>query len=233
MYYERFRDKDHSIFMAGTTYTFYKEANKLRGKSHWGISFPLHAHLHLFHVGTSSFTFEIRLRDYKTGMDICTAVLTFVFVDFKTRKPVPFPAWFTDKCADVPCLRERGPPQRLKTPPMPPRVFKYETKALFSDIDFNNHVNQSVYVRWCTDAGAEAASKGFYRDFNQDIGVYDIKEMKVKYIGEGMINDEFLVLTWQDETMPRTIHFLITKQGRTTFVGRFSYEQRTVYPSQL
>ena len=218
--------------MASTTYTLSKEANSLRGKTHWGRNFPLYSDLKVLYVGKSSFSFEIKLRNYKTAMPICTAVLTFVFVDFKTRRPVSFPTWFRDESAKIPWLRDSSPPQRLPTTTCPPNVFRYETKALFSDIDFNGHINQSVYVRWCTDAGAEAASKGIYPDFKHDIGVYDIEKMEVKYIGEGMVNEEFVVLTWQDVIIPRTIHFQVTKQGKPTFVGRFLYGNGSVY-SQL
>ena len=45
--------------------------------------------------------------------------------------------------------------------------------------------------------------------------------MEVKYIGEGMLDDEFVVNTWQDKEMAFTIIFLITKQGKVSFVGRF------------
>ena len=232
-YYERFRDNYHSIFMAGTTYKVSKEANNLRAKTHWGRNFPLYAYLKVIYVGKSSFSFEIQLRDYKTGVGICSATLTFVFVDFKSRRPAPFPAWFRDKCSERQDLFGGSPPPRLPTIECQPEVFKYETKAMFSDIDFNGHVNQSVFVRWCTDAGAEAASKGFYRDFNQDLGFYDVKKMEVKYIGEGMIDEEFVVMTWQDDVIPFTIHFQITKQGKPAFVGRFSYAKVSNSSSKL
>ena len=52
---------------------------------------------------------------------------------------------------------------------------------------------------------------------------YDIEKMEVKYIGEGMLNEEFVVNTWQDKEIPFTIHFVVTKQGKVSFVGRFSY----------
>ena len=232
-YYERFRDKDHSIFMAGTIYRVSKEANNLRARTHWGRNFPLYAELKVFYVGKSSFSFEILLRNYKTAVEICSAVLTFVFVEFKSRRPVPFPTWFREKCLERHDLRNGTPPPRLSTTEGPSDVFKYETKAMFSDIDFNGHVNQSVYVRWCTDAGAEAATNGFYRDFKQDIGFYDIEKMEVKYIGEGMIDEEFVVMTWQDDIIPLTIHFIIMKQGKPAFVGRFSYTKDSLASSKL
>ena len=231
-YYERFRDDEHSIFMAGTTYRISKEANSLRAKSHWGRNFPLHAALKVIYVGKSSFSFVIHLRDYKTDTEIWSATLTFVFVDFKSRRPVPFPAWFKEKCLELD-LVNGSPPSRLSTLKYPPKIFKYETKAMFSDIDFNGHVNQSVYVRWCTDAGAEAAVNGFYRDFNQDIGFYDIEKLEVRYIGEGMIDDEFSVMTWQDDVMPRTLNFQITKLGKPAFVAKFSYAKESSMSSKL
>ena len=230
-FYERLKDKDHSIFMAGTTYTLTKEANDLRAKSHWGVNFPLLANLKIIYVGKSSFSFEIVLNNYTAH--IATAVLTFVYVDFKSRRPVPFPGWFRDVRAEKASVLQPLPPQRLPTPEIPEAVFRYETRAIFSDIDFNKHVNQSVYVRWCTDAGAEAASRRFYKDFRQDIGVYDIEKMEVKYIGEGMLDDEFVVNTWQDKEIPFTIHFVVTKQGKVSFVGRFSYCNDSVKQSKL
>ena len=56
--------------------------------------------------------------------------------------------------------------------------------------------------------------------------------MEVKYIGEGMLDDEFVVNTWQDKEIPFTIHFVVTKQGKVSFVGRFSYCNYNVVTKQ-
>ena len=57
--------------------------------------------------------------------------------------------------------------------------------------------------------------------------------MEVKYVGEGILDDEFVVNTWQDKEMPFTIHFVAAEQGKVSFVGRFSYCNDSVEQSKL
>ena len=48
-----------------------------------------------------------------------------------------------------------------------------------------------------------------------------------------MLDDEFVVNTWQDKEILFTIHFVVAKQGKVSFVGRFPYCNNSTEQSKL
>ncbi|WAR05073.1 hypothetical protein MAR_020442, partial [Mya arenaria] len=151
-----------------------------------------------------AFSFNILLSDYRSGETLVKAEMSFVYVDFKTRKPCPFPDWYNQ-------LKEgqelTKPSERLVTPDIPHEAFKFDLQSAFSDIDHNGHVNQSVYVKWCTDAGTEAALKGHYSGFKGNIGTYPMNTFELKYVGEVLANEPVVISTWQDKDNHLVLHF--------------------------
>ncbi|KAH3705059.1 uncharacterized protein LOC127860371 isoform X4 [Dreissena polymorpha] len=220
-HFNRLKDANHSIFMAGTSYEFTDKGNALRTLNLWGLKQPMIARLRIIHAGTSSFTFEINLNLHKTGESLITSCMTFVYVDYRTRKSVSFPDWYNTVKPKQIFLQA---PSRLVTPLVPQDAFKFEVFAAFSDMDFNGHVNQSVYVKWCTDAGTEAAIKGHYSGFSGNIGRYPISKFKVKYIGEGFVNDKFEICTWQDKVQPLRLHFVFIKDRVVNIVVELCFK---------
>ena len=219
-YYDRFIDNDHSIFMASTEYRFKDGAMGLKAKTHWGIHFPMYVFLNVIYAGTSSFTFDCILYNHATGEELMAGNLTFVYVNFMTRKPAKFPDWYNQ------CKKSRkfGPPiTRLQTPDIPKHAFAFEVRSSYSDLDFNGHVNQSIFVKWCSDAGSEAAICGYLPDFKTEIGKYPESRIRLKYVGEGMVDQYFVIYAWQDENLPLTINFVITRERKIIFVAIFSY----------
>lgn len=220
-HFDRLKDVEHSIFMASTSYHVTDQGNLLNARTHWGMKYPMYGLLNIIYAGSSAFSFEIKLNNYCTGELLISAVMTFVYVDYKTRKPAQFPAWYDE----LKKLKPLGPAlSRLATPDVPENVFQYEIVSSFSDIDHNGHVNQSVYVKWCTDVGTEAALKGCYSVFTDNIGKYPLDILEMKYLGEGLVDEVFIISTWQDNASPLVLHFTITKLGKITFVAQFTYK---------
>ena len=218
--YDRLKTKDRSIFMASVRYDFTENINNLTAREVSGMKYPLLARLSIANIGKSSFTFATDVYKHKTDEKIINAYMTFVYVDFKTRKPAAFPPWVGEAAKSKQFIKPLG---RLLTPEVPATAYTYSTRAFASDIDFNGHVNQSIYVKWCSDAGTDAALKGRYSGFTQDLGKYPTKQISVKYIGEGFQGDQFVVNTWLDETDKNVLHFVITRDNGVVFVSRFSY----------
>ena len=102
-------------------------------------------------------------------------------------------------------------------------VFSYEIKALMSDCDKNGHVNQTAYVKWCSDVGVLAADLGRYRNFKKDIGMYALKELSVQYIGETLVDETVLVQTWEDTNEEMTVHFVIKKKDKVIFYAKLKH----------
>ena len=224
-HFDRLKDDEHSIFMASTAYHITEYGNTLNTRPHWGLNFPIHAALDIIYSGTSAFCFEIKVSEYANGKSLMSAEMTFVYIDYKTRKPTPFPGWYIEAKK----LKSFGPAQpRLVTQEIPENAFQYEVMSSYSDIDHNGHVNQSVYVKWCTDAGTEAALKGLYSGFTGNIGKYTLDSLEIKYIGEGLVDENFVINTWQDKVSPQVLHFAITKHGKLTIVAKFTYKTTEV-----
>lgn len=207
--------------MASTSYTISDMGNKLNSYSLWGIKSPMYVRLNIDYAGSSAFSFNVRVCHMATGDVLFTACMTFVYVDYSTRKPAPFPEWYNKQKK----VQQLGPPHpRLVTPSIPADAFAYETQSAYSDIDHNGHVNQSIYVKWCTDAGTEAAINGNYTGFKQNIGKYPLDTFELKYVKEGMVGESFVVYTWQDLDSPLTLHFVVTRNGNTATVAKFKFK---------
>ncbi|XP_052805340.1 uncharacterized protein LOC128234841 [Mya arenaria] len=219
-HFPRLKDDGHSMFMASALYKVTDKGNEVTSHSYWGLHTPFLANLKIFYAGTSAFSFNILLSDYRSGETLVKAEMSFVYVDFKTRKPCPFPDWYNQ-------LKEgqelTKPSERLVTPDIPHEAFKFDLQSAFSDIDHNGHVNQSVYVKWCTDAGTEAALKGHYSGFKGNIGTYPMNTFELKYVGEVLANEPVVISTWQDKDNHLVLHFVISKESKVAVVAKFIF----------
>ena len=95
------------------------------------------------------------------------------------------------------------------------KIFSGSTKALSSDTDQSHHVNQAVYVRYCTDFASLAAAKGgVLKSFQKDLAYYNLKTFKIEYAGELVAGNDVEVLCWEDMASPHVLYFLV-KRGDT------------------
>lgn len=229
-HFDRLKDDNHYIFMANTSYSATDIGNTLNTEDLWGFKFPLYAKLYINFAGTSSVSFKITVSSPRTGSLLFSGYMTFLYVDLNTRKPALFPDWYME----LENFRNLEPPQhRLVTPSIPPEAFALTTKSNFQDIDFNGHVNQSVYVKWCTDAGTDAALNGHYRGIRHNIGAYPLDNLDIRYLKEGGLQETFVIYTWQDSHSPLTLHFVVTKSGQPTVIVRFHLKSLSISKSHL
>ena len=208
---------NHTLFIASEKSTFTERINKMLFDTHFGKHAPMLGVGYLSQVGNSSYTLTVKLSDYKTGEEILTSVTKVVYVNHSTRKPSPLPEIFSK---NVEQHLKRVPHKTIprNTPlPIPSEAFQYQTKVLHSDCDLNLHSNQSVYLRWCSDAGTTAALCGYFKYFKRHIGLYPLKSMTNHYIGEASVNMQVLVNVWEDRVVPRCLHFVITRDSTPIF----------------
>ena len=222
-YYEELNDENHAFFVVNTTYNVTKDGNKICVHNNWGKHSPIIGIGRIVYIGTSSLTIALTMFDYKTGVQLCSCLLSFVYVDIASRKSVKLPTWFRESVSKIPHLQNARPAPRFGDFSVPPNIYKYNVKALHSDIDYNGHVTQSVYVKWCNDAGTDAAVNGFYFDFQENISNYDIEKMEVSYIGEVLVNDEIVVGTWQEDGNKKKLGFAMSTKRGPVFAARFTY----------
>ena len=102
-------------------------------------------------------------------------------------------------------------PVRVQVIPVPVRHFRWRMRVAHSDTDVNQHVNQAMYCRYCTDAAASATHHGHLHYFRGDFYNYRVKQIDVLYQGEAFPDDELDVCVWEDENLANTLHFQILK----------------------
>lgn len=107
-------------------------------------------------------------------------------------------------------------------PPAVPEGGKRSFSKYFSispsDIDLNQHTNNTVYYRLLFDAATEASLKeGLFSLLSGDICGYNVLESKALYLRESGMWDKVKVTVWEDSDSPDTIHCIITKNNQQLF----------------
>ncbi|XP_053409271.1 uncharacterized protein LOC123561343 isoform X2 [Mercenaria mercenaria] len=209
--------RNRTLFVGGHVFTLSRDFHNLRYANVFGHKNMLKSVIYISHVGKSSYTISTDLYDYTSGEKLCSYRTVQVFVDRQSRKPVPLPAEFLEN-ADVHLKTvERHTMRRKPLPTIPSQAFHYEVKVLHSDCDANHHVNQAVYLKWCSDAASLGALKGHFSHFKRHIELYPLKAAEYHYIGETLVNDIVTVNVWEDCDDERALQFAVMKNGQTVF----------------
>lgn len=211
------------------TLVIVRQQIKLNPKTHQ-IRLKSQSHLlfdmKLLEVGEKSLTYMTELKDGSTKETLGETLLKFVRISRKTRRSISFPEWF------IKSLETHESPQkqqfRSKTalPEIPDNAFKFLVVPNYSDMDRNNHVNQSSYIKFCMDAATHASLSGHYVHFNDDMCLYAPLLWTISYVGESRANDELSIYTWQNESLsPEHIEFSILLNDRLIFHASTIFEK--------
>ena len=164
----------------------------------------------MIHLGKTSFWVEEILRCEVSGKELARLQLLLVRVDLETRRPILLPeegVAFVKSTAKGPTAA----PPRVEFPQTIPdstRAFTLSTKALPSDTDTNQHINQAAYMKYCMDCASLAAMKGgVLQRFSRDMDYYNVTKFVVEYVGEIEAGDVIDVVCWQDSTDFSTLYF--------------------------
>lgn len=179
-------------------------------------------------IGNTSVIIRSKLIDVLSGIILADRYIKIVQISAKTRKPVKYPEWFEHKYS---YLKETPVPQYLmfksETPEAPAGCFIYKTIVRYSDLDYNAHTNQSVYVKMCLDCATAASCKGLLVSFNRDISLYPLVYFNVRYLGETFTGDELKVCLWQDDSDPSILKFIICRNERKVNYTTFKFNLQT------
>ena len=111
----------------------------------------------------------------------------------------------------------------------PADVYVYKMQCSASDTDFLGHVNQSHYLRYCTDAAYEAGQAGFLSMFppEKDPAGSEIERVSVVYRSQSYCGDHMEVHVWEDK--PRTLRFQLQKveTGTLVCIASFLYNSNS------
>jgi len=225
---------DSAVFIANSVYEitpyFYKK--QFNYKNYYGKNFPLKFVGNITDIGKTSYTTVNEWVDFDTGKLIARMFTKAVHVSFTTRKPKPIPDVL--KNAFQPhrkSLKDIVNLQKGEPISVPKEAFIFKIKPLHSDCDGNNHINQAIYVRWCSDAGSAAARSGSLKRYTKHIERYRVKSMNAHHLGEAVVGDIVEVCVWESGRSELT--FVVRAGGITIYtlvMGFYEDEPCAVEP---
>ena len=221
---ELIQDGRHVFFVASSKIWFSKEAHKIRDNI-WGYKTPFRFVTYLSHVGKTSFTVSLDMYHYNTGRSVLSFISKIVYVGREERKPLKLPDWFVENAQrylESNRIQDQSV-DKMTTETIPNDAFRFDVRALQNDCDSNNHVNQGNYIKWCTDAGAIAVTKGQFKYFTEDISLYALENVFIQYMGEVLRDDKVEIYTLEDFKEPRTLHFYMFKSGDRVVNAKLQY----------
>lgn len=215
-----------------TAFYVIKQTMKLRPEVHRDVTLfspsMLRFKLDLLNLGNTSLTLQTKLYINETETYIGTVLVTIVYVNRKSGRPLRIPDWVQDKWKEY---KNKTPPINMKIPPCPENVFSTKMETRYSDTDVNGHLNQSNYLQICLDCATEAAISGFYKQYSEDMCWYPVLDADVVYKRECLPGDKLDVVTWQDDTDCNIIYFIVRNGSKSIFEARFLFDNRKS-PSQ-
>lgn len=164
-------------------------------------------------VGTTSLIFRTKLKDVNTETILVDRYMMVVGMSASSRRPEKHADWFIQKYSglkdtEVPLMTK----SEIPTPPF--NCFTQTLVVRYSDLDYNYHTNQSVYIKICHDCAAAACNSKKLLPFEGDISLYPILFIDVRYLGETLAEDKLSINVWQDDADLATLKFVIYKDER-------------------
>lgn len=138
---------------------------------------------------------------------VATATSGWVVIDVEKRTPVRVER--VVKRMDVVVDRHLFERNAAKVPLLEGEAPLYRTRATFTDMDLNHHVNATRYVEWML----EGLPDGFRESGNE------LSEIEINFNGECRSGDELVVLARESGTAGEFLHS-VAKVGDGTVVCR-------------
>ena len=205
------------IFMASSETRVSRDLYRVEDKSLSSADIELH----LGYIGRTSHNSVATLTDNNTGMVLVRNVNQVVNVDRTTHKPIPISDWwrviygsYAVEKKSLEVAEEIVPNEK---------IYWYELKVAWSEIDFYQHTNYLSYVKFCFDAAMDAVSNQFYTMFHKDILNYHVKSVRSFYKGESVAGDILNIASWEDNSNPFLLHFSIQKGSNILFQSHVEF----------
>lgn len=227
-YHEMKKKPNLALFIVSQVLQMPKEVNNIRYSSHFGCNFPVRCNVFVSDVGQTSYSITAEMYDDKNRTILMRGVTKVVVVDSSTRKPMQIREEYFSGIDNHYKSFSRITIDKKKQQKIPENVFRHTVKALHSDCDYNNHVNQASYVRWASDAASLAAVEKHLKNFTRHIELYSCESFETHYIGEAVAGEELLVIVWESETNSKELHVAIQRKGIVIFTMDLEFRDSPV-----
>ncbi|XP_076460229.1 uncharacterized protein LOC143293294 [Babylonia areolata] len=198
-----------TAFVLGTKYHMIPQLWTVR----LGSVFPYTVSVEVSDTGRTSLTMYSEMVNKLNDQVLASCQCKFVLVDRETRRPAPFPDWYLQKYGAIAARNKRPLSLTRAVPEIPAAAHCYKMEVAASDTDFNGHVNQGSYMRFCCDAAQAALRAQTLAGFQHDIARYPLIEQEVIHIGESDMGDQLQVYVWQPPDRTDKVLFLITRHN--------------------
>jgi acyl-CoA thioester hydrolase len=167
--------------------------------------------------------YEFRHTD--SGELVARACTDWFFLDTTTNRPADIPpelkiAFYPEGAPEPAPPRERFP----AAPPPPTGVFRQQRRAQWRDLDPAGHVNNSVYLAYVEDMGAQlATANGWPMARMESVGLTIVARYhRIEYRQPALLGDELELSTWLSDIEPSTAvrHTTITRLGDGALLAR-------------
>ncbi|XP_061181551.1 uncharacterized protein LOC133190097 [Saccostrea echinata] len=165
----------------------------------------------------TSIMFAVKLKNEATEEILGENFIKVVRINRKTRRSSSFPEYFYEKYAAFMNTPGHSGTEKEDLPEIPRHAYKYVVIPGHSDEDFNGHLNQSSFIRFCMDAATNASLKGYYEHYTSDMCLYPSLQWTISYVGESLAGDQLTIYTWQKEDTADNIRFAIVRNGNRIF----------------
>ncbi len=122
-------------------------------------------------------------RDYRVfdaeGRLLAHSASTWLLMDTRTRRLAPIPDFILQLAGEMPAPERCLPRPEGKLPPFRQADYSLRFEVNWHDLDFNEHLNNTLYIKWMLDAlPLEVLQKGLFQ------------QMEIFYRAEGQWQDE-------------------------------------------
>ena len=177
------------------------------------------------HVGNTSLSYVLEMKDIKDDLPVAHTERTIVFVGRNSRKRVEIPVntkeylqWFSTK--KTPLIVFPATPSSER--------FSLDVTVTASDTDMLYHVNQATWLKYCMDCAAEGISRGFFNHFKSDPFTYQIRNAQILYMNEGFPGDALTVSSWESSEAKDTMHFQVTRGEEQCAFCSFQFYKESI-----
>ncbi|XP_070544373.1 uncharacterized protein [Ptychodera flava] len=217
--------EDHMIFLRSSVYHVLPEWHA-RLQRLTSLQFSLS----LAKVGRTSFDEFNVMRDCDDGIILATHYVQNVCVSKLTRKPAQLPDWFTGRYATH--GNHQTPQYMDKLGDTPSKIFQHKIQPSSSDIDENNHITYTAYIKYIEECALTAAENNAYPSFTNDLTRYKIKTMGILHITEALADDVITIETWEDENNRCKVNFVMKKNDKEE-ICHCSFEYHDIAKANL
>jgi acyl-ACP thioesterase len=201
----------HKLKQNNMTWVLYKQYIEMNKWAAWGDTISIRTYPSQSDKLFCYREFEISLNDEIIGK----VSTSWLVIDLASRRPVRTSKYYSGNYnIDMPILFPVKIKAKLKT--IEPETSVIKQQVQISDIDVNNHVNNSCYPMWCLNS--------YPMDFYRDHKLHTIEQ---QFAAEALFGDELTIVTSHRDNL--VFEHNVRRDGKDLFLLKLEWEESGRY----